>query len=1265
MVILHKGEYDMEHKTKLNITLKALLCIFCIAALSIMPPLQVRAESIVSAIVDSISTGGRGGDSKVQNGISQNRTGYMVYLLDMNGNKPTGSNGTPQAYALAPSSSSNWLGGGWKCQSRLGGYTVNGWTPMQDGLWWNMRPWHVDTDGGPVESYEPNIKAWMIKDNTAGTKNAVEFVQQLWNDSSLTEQFRNNEIVLCIETILNLQFSVSEEGMTREDAAKLVDAEMQNIKGKSFEGIMLYIGSKDWPDNGLSVKYTGLVARYATWKNDKKKEGLTKKIEKEYNAIKSNACALVNELRGPAIAALMEKGGSGSHYELKGSPIYGTLPCLIEYKQSLGLSKTSVDSYVNNKACFAEYITVGGIGEKVGFKAWPGTPQKLTDSQVKEYGVGLIVVQADTPGVIHTWDSPLDVPGPAPDHPFKKVPPQLSIVKNYRTKNMETGEYTDDGCFIRRDVVPDISIDDEPEYKVVGWKVSTTTQDNIDSIDWNPPGTISKNGLTSGSTKLEEQQNEYCLYVLLEKSDEEPPEEEDYNYLLPQSRITRRIWLSTPDNPLPEKIDTHEFIWSIEEHIHECAGHYCDGLNSFHSCDGHEKEISETETITEHCPTGCKDEAHDDYCDERSGVSPWKFMERNLKLSIYNTEKENYPDIVSVKKEWTENTGEVKPVNGLMKSFYDNGSFDRGDSEYDYTAKEYKETGWDYICVIHRGQDDLTLLEYKNDLLGASDANTELVDVSPKSYQVSNTDSGTRKTGDYYEAFNAVFELDTKTPGVDNETTFGPVDRSPHVGGICAMDLKRVILDPLSINDIKVKVEVYSGLASGGQNDITPNLPQRGNEGYNYKGTTYDKSRRVKIETGGSVSFRPYIQMQYDTILNIDKKAYVIGEYQRSITTNDYAEIGYNSGTGGILTLSSLQWSTHKSSQGNGKVLPGGAALSLSIDTGNHRFVRISTFQCFIDGAGKEQIDKIGGDYSALQTQSEAKGSHDSLVASVKAAIEVLNVQQWVNRNGGDPFGGIPVDNYENMDISALDNNAKDGKVSMDAKYYFSNDGGNTLAGEGDLDVEIAGQDSEIVYTFFTNTKGEVRVVKDDVNAPLVNEDAGTVLCTITKDMENWDYGNAFTGGSNLTADAAYINQRTNVVDKLIKGVEAGTGRDTGIGMTNAPGWRNPEWYNEAFDGISVVVNSTVLEVGYKYPSERQIVLDPKLIPYQKNQASMATNLTFTSGFKTKPYSPAYKSVPGQIGQFRGARIDLADMDTFFKTSESFHILNQTTQDLH
>ena len=140
------------------------------------------------------------------------------------------------------------------------------------------------------------------------------------------------------------------------------------------------------------------------------------------------------------------------------------------------------------------------------------------------------------------------------------------------------------------------------------------------------------------------------------------------------------------------------------------------------------------------------------------------------------------------------------------------------------------------------------------------------------------------------------------------------------------------------------------------------------------------------------------------------------------------------------------------------------------------------------------------------------------------------------------------------------------------------------------------------------------------------------------------------------------INSRTYIGDKLLEAVEQGA-EGEGEGYDNTCNWIN-EWYNEAFDGVVVIVQQTILEVGYNDPAERTSVLDPKLTPKQASQKSMFSDY-FLSQIKTREYSQYYgEDKPGIMGEFKGAQVLLKDMDYLF-WSRKFWIPNATTQDLH
>lgn len=401
-------------KNKSNVKrIPLLLCTLFIVAMmiSLINPLHVHAKtSLVQAIVDSISSDSTAGNQKVQNGINVNRTGYLVYLLDIETKgEVSGDNGLAKVYALRPTECNNFIGGDWLCKPRKG-YQNNSasyWHNMEkapDGKsqWWDMTPWHME--GGDPKTNEEEIKAWMLDDNGAGTENVVAFVSNLWKDDGITEQFKSNQIALVVETILNLQFSTSSKGISDAEKAK-VKWELNKIKRKDLKAALKYLYNFELPvqvqviiDN-LNLEY---VHANTMLKGVEKNKALRK--------LKSSLANAVDELE-PYILEELEK--KSSTYELQGDcPVYGTLNNLAEYKQSvLHLEKSALDSYTNRYACFAEYIEKDGIGEQVGFTAWNGAPSNsnISNSDVMTYGLGMMVIQANSGSAsTHTWDHPLD-----------------------------------------------------------------------------------------------------------------------------------------------------------------------------------------------------------------------------------------------------------------------------------------------------------------------------------------------------------------------------------------------------------------------------------------------------------------------------------------------------------------------------------------------------------------------------------------------------------------------------------------------------------------------------------------------------------------------------------------------------------------------------------------------------------------------------------------------------------------------------------------
>ena len=159
---------------------------------------------------------------------------------------------------------------------------------------------------------------------------------------------------------------------------------------------------------------------------------------------------------------------------------------------------------------------------------------------------------------------------------------------------------------------------------------------------------------------------------------------------------------------------------------------------------------------------------------------------------------------------------------------------------------------------------------------------------------------------------------------------------------------------------------------------------------------------------------------------------------------------------------------------------------------------------------------------------------------------------------------------------------------------------------------------------------------------------------SVTSDEIILTKGSNADGLSNAMAKA--IDNRTYIVRKLVDAVERNTGNDTDADWVS-----DGHWYNEAFNGVTVMVQRTKVKVGLYDPSVRTSVLDPKLIPQQTSKGTIFQK-AFLSQFETSNQSKAY-SKPNVVGTFKGKEIQMKDMKLLFQ-SNLFCIPDVNVQDL-
>lgn len=519
-------------------------------------PLTVHADSAAGAIIDSLGRGSTAGTSTIQKGISYTRTGYLCYLLTKDGSTIPGM--TAKAFATPGCVLHD--GTVSIAKSRKGNYTADSFVGEAP---WGCPPFGNSDSYGNVTTNEPTIKAWLATVASNGNPNAVNFVQDAWGANAATK-FKDDEYVLVIETMVNFQYSVPDGsagsstdagstsgGMTKVEAIAYINnlSNEELVKAARDAHASAYLDHYDYYDNAINNYMAGRASEIRTEDGIRVIDVLTAK-ELRDSSIDGMRSAVRLEMAtrytNGYVFSLGSTSSGGRQYF--GTPILGTLPNVLDYRTTYIPECTSnwFASYTNKAAAFAEYITAGKAGERAGFRPWTGsTTEKLTDGQVKEYGVGLMVISAHdniTTDATHTWDAENcgSTPGKAPEYISTPTTSSLSrsytIIKAYRTLNTST--YINDGVYTREDTIGKILIEDEPTYTVVDWFTTSTPTATVglsDATRWNESkshASIMEQGNSSLASPITLPSAQKYLYVLLECTHtSSPPTDANYTLL--------------------------------------------------------------------------------------------------------------------------------------------------------------------------------------------------------------------------------------------------------------------------------------------------------------------------------------------------------------------------------------------------------------------------------------------------------------------------------------------------------------------------------------------------------------------------------------------------------------------------------------------------------------------------------------------------------------------------------------------------------------
>ena len=498
-----------------------------------------------------------------------------------------------------------------------------------------------------------------------------------------------------------------------------------------------------------------------------------------------------------------------------GRSAYGTFYNWMQLYDTLGLTKTftsSIDNDVLGNCMILQR-------NELGLKAPASSSDNFSLSSINGVGYGIHIYSNDdiaqNPDDQTTYD---ESKGDTPAPPADESDGAYTIVKNYRYSTDNGSSYTDAGCFNIKNIASTIKIEDEQSYKVVGYKISTTESTNINSLTWESsvPGKVTQTGTTAKTVTLSN--SEKCLYVLLEKTVGNTEGTGDFE--ISQASLTKRVRFS--ESSTTNAFNNHSFKWTSEAFsLTSCNGHsYTDNCGNMTN---HNDTTNIDGTINHSADTTyCG--GHTDYC------SNFKFLDDSVTVSIKNESVSEASKIMVQKHGW-ENV--VKNTSASSLSKYWN-TFNRTLT----SASTLSRYGWDYVSVLWRGEDDLTVAQWKN-----SESTNNLM--SEIGFSVANIPQGTRKTSDFLSTFAAKFTDDSGS-NRDLSTKYGASTASPHSNQICTQtrDYSFKADTALSLSNIKVNVRVYSGQAS--------------------RDNSNEELKKNQAEVG-SITFYPYIKMKYDT----------------------------------------------------------------------------------------------------------------------------------------------------------------------------------------------------------------------------------------------------------------------------------------------------------------------------------------------------------------------------------------------------------------
>lgn len=412
---------------------------------------------------------------------------------------------------------------------------------------------------------------------------------------------------------------------------------------------------------------------------------------------------------------------------------------------------------------------------------------------------------------------------------------------------------------------------------------------------------------------------------------------------------------------------------------------------------------------------------------------------------------------------------------------------------------------------------------------------------------------------------------------------------------------------------------------------------------------TYNKAYS---SSSADLKFYPYHLMLYraKNSNSSPQNVYVTSENLSTMKVYNAVQLGVYKKNPINALLSSTQWSTHARSLAfsantdKKSVAPGGAILDIDMGSKGDTELGIRLWQsCLRD----EQVETVQAD-SFNTSLSKAKEIANNYQSEVKQVLEGYGLVQY-------GIEGTKTDLNSVLSGTELHNNtnlAWDGrnyKTSGDSKYYLKHDSqGSDRANFDVLDSKV---NKQTFYEISSDVDGNVILKKDntEIARASLTQDKSAILSN---------------------TEAKLLDDNTKLISNYFASI------DRGLGDSNKYDRTNSRKYNEAYDGVGVLLTELSFDVGFSDNSgHRTTVLDTLLTSTAESKSEL---YDFTDENKirsfvfatTKSSTTAKESKTGYIGILQGDSTMqsitsiLSDIQSFVYT-KNFYTSNFNVTDLN